>query len=213
MKIEIKNKEGNKVKEIEVPDILNLKFNSDLVYQVIYVLSQNKRLPYAHTKDRSEVSGGGKKPWAQKGTGRARHGSIRSPLWKGGGITFGPRKEKKFQRKLSKKMKRKALLMVLGEKIKKNLLLAVDNLNVNKAKEALTLLKNLKIKTDKEGKIKESVLVLLGKENLEKAKFFRNLDKIEVLPVNKINALYLLNSKYILVDENSLNFIFKNFVK
>ncbi|MGC9031327.1 MAG: 50S ribosomal protein L4 [Minisyncoccia bacterium] len=213
MKIEIKNQQGNKIKEVELPNTLNLKFNKDLVYQVVYILLQNKRLSYAHTKDRSEVSGGGRKPWAQKGTGRARHGSIRSPLWKGGGVTFGPRKEKIFQRELPKKIKRKALLMVLAQKIKNNFLLVIDNFNINKAKEALTLFKNLGIKTTKKDKIKESILVLLGKNDLEKAKFFRNLEKVKILPVNKINALYLLNSKYILIDEKTLNDILDNFLK
>src|SRR3990167_5955176 len=117
MKISIYNQAGEKTSTMNLPkEIFEIKFNADLVHQIAVSLSANKRQISAHSKTRSEVRGGGKKPWRQKGTGRARHGSIRSPLWKGGGVTFGPRKDKVYEKDVPKKMRRKALLMVLSEK-------------------------------------------------------------------------------------------------
>ena len=92
---------GKELSQTRLPaEIFGVKINHDLIQQVVFVQTANRRQPLAHTKGRGEVSGGGKKPWRQKGTGRARHGSIRSPLWKGGGATFGPTKEKVFSRKI-----------------------------------------------------------------------------------------------------------------
>ena len=129
MKVSVYNQEGKEVGKVLLPkEIFEVKVNPDLVHQVVVCQMANRRQPIAHTKDRGEVRGGGRKPWSQKGTGRARHGSIRSPLWIGGGVTFGPRKEKIFKKKIPKKMRRKALFMVLSGKAKENLLLVLDKL-------------------------------------------------------------------------------------
>ena len=121
MKSPIYNLKGEDLKEIEISDdIFGKKINNNLIHQVYTSLLSNKRKPLAFTKDRSEVRGGGKKPWRQKGTGRARHGSIRSPLWKGGGVTFGPRaKERDLKKKINKKIKKDAIKMVLSKNLER----------------------------------------------------------------------------------------------
>src|SRR3989338_9034179 len=124
MKIDVYNEKGEVTGSTILPkEIFQVPMNADLVHQVLISQTANKRQISAHTKNRAEVRGGGRKPWRQKGTGRARVGSIRSPLWRGGGITFGPRTEKVYARDIPKKMRRKALLMVLSEKAKNDLVL------------------------------------------------------------------------------------------
>jgi len=135
MKIISYNQEGKKDKEIILPkEIFEVPMNLDLVHQIVVSQMASKRQIPAHAKDRSEVRGGGKKPWRQKGTGRARHGSIRSPLWKGGGVTFGPTKNRVFKKRIPKKMRRKALLMVLSAKAKNNFLIVLSELKLEKTK-------------------------------------------------------------------------------
>ncbi|MFA5013306.1 MAG: 50S ribosomal protein L4, partial [Candidatus Paceibacterota bacterium] len=109
-------------------EIFGLELNANLVHQIAVSQMANRRRNIAHTKTRSEVSGGGIKPWRQKGTGRARHGSIRSPLWIGGGSTFGPRSDTVFKKTIPQKMKRKALLMVLSEKAKQGQVIVLSDL-------------------------------------------------------------------------------------
>ena len=121
MKANVYNENGEVIKEIDLDSrIFEVEANEDLLHQAVRTILANRRKPIADTKDRGEVQGGGKKPWRQKGTSRARHGSIRSPLWKGGGVTFGPVKEKNYSLKINKKMKDKALKMVLSLKAKEN---------------------------------------------------------------------------------------------
>ena len=126
---------GKESGKAELPsEIFDVKMNSDLVHQVVIAQMSNQRQVIAHTKDKSEVRGGGKKPWKQKGTGRARHGSIRSPIWKGGGVTFGPTKDRNFKKKINKKMRRKALFMVLSSKVKDKEMIILDELKIEKPK-------------------------------------------------------------------------------
>ena len=212
MEITLKNKKGENIGEVELNnELFGLEPNLDLIHQVITILRKNQRRPIAHTKDRGEVRGGGRKPWAQKGTGRARHGSIRSPLWKGGGVTFGPRKEKKLTRELPKKIKRKALFMILSEKARQNLILLLDKIEVSKTKEAKELLKNLGLQMTKDQKLKESVLVILSDKEKEARKFFENLAKVKVIEAKNINALILVSYKYLLLTKETLDFIKKHF--
>src|SRR3989338_5905457 len=127
MKYPVYNQEGKEEGTTVLPkEIFDVKMNADLVHQVFISHTANQRQNSAHTKNRGEVRGGGRKPWRQKGTGRARHGSIRSPIWKGGGVSGGPRNEKNWEKEIPKKMRRSALFMVLSEKAKNNLVLVLD---------------------------------------------------------------------------------------
>src|SRR3989344_1341683 len=146
MKVDVYNEKGEVTGSTVLPkEIFQVPMNADLVHQVFISHTANQRQNSAHTKNRSEVRGGGRKPWRQKGTGRARHGSIRSPLWKGGGVTFGPRNEKNWQKDIPKKMKKKALFMVLSEKVKNNLLVILDALEIQsqKTKEMAKIINKL----------------------------------------------------------------------
>lgn len=138
MKLPVLNQQGEEVGTALLPkDVFEVKLNRDLVYQVAVSQMANRRKVLANTKDRGEVSGGGRKPWRQKHTGRARAGSTRSPIWRHGGVAMGPTKERVFKKKINKKMKRIALSMVLSEKAKNNLLIIVDGLKLEKVKTKL----------------------------------------------------------------------------
>lgn len=127
--------EGKEVGTLPVSDSLfAVEPKESVIHQAILAQEANSRVTLAHTKDRSEVSGGGKKPWKQKGTGRARHGSTRSPIWVGGGVAHGPRNDRNFSVKLNKKTKRTALAMVLTDKVKDGAFVAVENYDIPEAK-------------------------------------------------------------------------------
>lgn len=209
MEITVYNQEGKKIGKIALPkEIFGLKLNPDLVHQVIVSQMANQRQKVAHTKTRAEVRGGGRKPWAQKGTGRARHGSIRSPIWKGGGVVFGPRKEKNFKKKIPKKMKRKALLMVLSVKAKENLLTLLENLKIEKGKtrEIFEVLKKL----PGQGK---SVLLALPQYDKKIIRAVKNLPKVTTLEAKDLNVLDLLSFKYLVMPKESIKIIKETFLK
>lgn len=206
MKLPLYNTEGKELKKIDLPDeVFNLPWNGDLVHQVVTSMLSNARTNTAHTKDRSEVSGGGKKPWRQKGTGRARHGSNRSPIWRGGGITFGPRNERNFNKKINKKMKAKALAVTLSQKIRDNELILIDSIKISepktvKAKEIIgALAKNTGFETLKTKKNNSAVIALSNRdENTEKS--FNNFNNMFVEEVRNINPATILNYKYLVIE-------------
>lgn len=181
--------------KISVPgNIFGLNWNGDLVHQVIVGMQSNMRAGTAHTKDRGEVSGGGKKPWKQKGTGRARHGSNRSPIWVGGGTTFGPRNEKDYSKKINKKMRVKALFTVLSKRFADSNILFVDNISLGeiKTKDASNVLEGLskisgfeKINTKK----KTGVLMVVPEKDEMVVKSFANLPGVTILEAQELNAL------------------------
>lgn len=209
MKTKILNQNGEITGEIELPlEIFGLKINPDLIHQVMVAQMANKRQPIAHTKDRSEVSGGGRKPWPQKHLGRARHGSIRSPLWRHGGVTFGPRKEKIYKKKIPKKMKRKAILMVLSGKFKDDEIIFLEDLKVSspKTKEMNKILENLKIK----GK---STLIVLPKKDEKIQLASRNLPKVKTILAKDLNVLDLLSFKYLIFPISALEIVKNTFCK
>ncbi len=192
-------------------DVFALKPNLALIHQAMLAQMANERQVLAHTKDRSEVRGGGKKPWKQKGTGRARAGSSRSPLWIGGGITFGPRKDRNFSQKINKKMKQKALLMVLGDKVSQKALIALKDLNwdVYKTKEfnkLITLFQKDILKNDK-----RSFLIINDSKN-DKLKYSaRNLAGVKIINFENINIIDLLKFKYLIMTEGALDAIAKRY--
>jgi len=209
MKTMVYNQKGEEVGEIELPkDIFEVEMNSDLVHQAVLVQRGNQRRKIAKTKDRSEKRGGGRKPWRQKGTGRARAGSNRSPIWRGGGVTFGPTGGEVFERKITKKMKRKALFMVLSAKAKGNLLLILDDLKVEKTKT-----KPVKEIFDKLFLKKGSGLVALPKLDKNIVLSARNIPKVRVSQAKDLNILDLLSCKYLLMPREAIKVIKETFAK
>lgn len=209
MKVAVYNKEGKKLEEISLPkEIFDVKLNSDLLHQIIVSQMANRRQITAHSKDRSEVRGGGKKPWRQKGTGRARHGSIRSPLWRGGGITFGPRKERVFEKDIPKKMRRKALFMVLSEKAKGSLLVVLDKIQIDKpkTKEIAKTLNKLPCKEN-------SCLIALQEYDKKIFLSARNIKKTNIVEARNLNVIDLMSSKYLLMEKDTIKTLEKTFLK
>ena len=207
IKLDVYNQKGEKTGQLDLPaEIFDVKFNPDLVHQVVVSQMSNRRQISAHTKDRSEVRGGGKKPWAQKGTGRARHGSIRSPLWPGGGITFGPRKEKNFKRTIPEKMRKKALFMVLSQKLKDKEIVILDELKLDKikTKEIVEILKKLKL---------ANVLIALPEMDKNVILSARNIPEITTIQARELNSLDILNYKYLILPEKSIKIIKDTFLK
>jgi large subunit ribosomal protein L4 len=202
----IYNTKGKEAGKISLPEgVFGLPWNADLVHQVVTSMETAQRTPVAHTKNRGEVSGGGKKPWQQKGTGRARHGSIRSPLWVGGGVTHGPRNDKSFDRKINKKMKAKALYTILSRKFKTGQVLFVDDMSLSapKAKDALALLGSLsKVEGFKDilAKRKNSAYIALDSKNIPTEKSFGNFGNVMVDEIRNMNPLLLMKYKYVVIS-------------
>jgi large subunit ribosomal protein L4 len=207
MKATVYNVKGKEAGEIELPEALfNAKKNDTLVRQVVLAMQANARTPVANTKGRGEVRGGGKKPWKQKGTGRARHGSIRSPIWRGGGTTHGPLSEKDYSQKINKKMRAKALAIALSDKLKSGRVLFVDSLGLSapKAKEAKAALDTLS-KVDGFDMLSKrrnnSALILLGKKDDAAAKSFRNMGNVMVDETRNTNPVDVMAYRYVVVVE------------
>lgn len=210
MKVDLYNQNAEVVGETELPDkIFGLKMKPNLVHQVLTAQLANSRQILAHTKGRGEVRGGGRKPWRQKGTGRARHASIRSPIWKGGGVTFGPTKERNFKKKINKKVRRQALFMTLSSKVRDKEFLALDDLKLSavKTKEALKILTTLAGKLDGyrlSKKDRDSILIIIPgpEKNIQKA--VRNLPFAEVASAQNLNPKGILDKKYLILLKDAL---------
>ncbi len=193
-------------KKILDKNIFEVPMNSNLVHQIATSQMSNRRQVVAHTKTRGEVSGGGKKPWRQKGTGKARHGSIRSPIWVGGGVTFGPRNERNFKKDVPKKMKRKALFMLLTEKLKNDSLIIVDSFDIKeiKTKEVKKMIDSLDLKG--------SVLIALEDLNETIIKSVRNIEKVATIQAKDLNCLDVLSYKYLVVTKKGIEKISETFL-
>jgi large subunit ribosomal protein L4 len=198
--ISIVDSAGQPVREFALPaEVALLKVKPAMVHQVVVGYASNKRAGTAHTKNRAEVSGGGKKPWKQKGTGRARHGSIRSPLWIGGGVTFGPRNERNYTKRTPQQLKKKALSMVVADYLLSGKVIVVNEFpQADKTKVFATLFRSLKIKTGKR------VLVLLMDKEKNLRRGLANLPGVEIMGVKQLNAYDGLSVQQWLVSEAGL---------
>ena len=184
MKVPLYNQKKEKIKEIVLPkEVFEVPLNEDLVHQVALAQRSAQRQNTAKVKDRSEVSGGGRKPWRQKGTGRARAGSIRSPLWRGGGVTFGPTTERVYKKKIPKKMRRKALFMVLSEKAKRGLIYVLEDLSLKEIKTKIA--KQILERFVKD----ESCLIVLPEVDRKIILSFRNIPKVETIQARDLNCI------------------------
>ncbi len=209
MKVNIYNQMGEKTGQAELPEeIFDVKLSKDLLHQVVVSQMANRRQGNAHTKDRGDVSGGGKKPWRQKGTGRARAGSSRSPIWKGGGITFGPTNEKVYKKIIPKKIKRAALFMALTEKAKKDFVILVEDLKIKNAKTRLVA--NILEKMPTLGK---TILIALPEMDNDFILATRNIAKTKIMQVKDLNALDVLNNKYLIMPKESVKVMKDLFLK
>ena len=199
--------DGKKVSTIALPaEIFSVAWRADLVHQVVTGMEANKRQNRAHTKDRSEVSGGGKKPWKQKGTGQARHSSTRSPIWRHGGVTFGPRTERDYSEKINRKQKTAALLSVLSRKARDGEIVLVDSLSFSEPKtaEAKGVVAALAKATGEErlgNKRKNAALVALSSHNTATVKSFSNMGNIATEEARSLNPVDIIKYKYLVIEK------------
>ncbi|HET8581411.1 MAG TPA: 50S ribosomal protein L4 [Candidatus Paceibacterota bacterium] len=205
MTTDIYNAKGTKAGSIDLPAALfGEPWNETLMHQVIVGMQANARTPVAHTKDRGDVSGGGKKPWRQKGTGRARHGSTRSPIWRHGGVAHGPRNDKDYSKKINRKVRAKALAMALTKKLADGEVLFVDSLGLSapKTSDAKQLLGTLAAVKGFEAlgtRRKNAAFVALSGKDLNAEKSFSNFGNIEVDEVRNLNPLDVLSHKFLII--------------
>jgi large subunit ribosomal protein L4 len=205
MKIKVYNQTAEFVHDLELSDkIFGVKVNSELLHQALITQMSNERQVLADTKDRSEVRGGGKKPWKQKGTGRARVGSSRSPIWRAGGVTFGPTSDRDFSKKINKKMKQKAIFMALSDKIANDNLVVLDSLKLEEFKtkkfnDILSAVEKNILKTER-----RNVLIINDTKD-DKVKYSaRNLAGTEIINLENINIVDLLKYKNLLLTETAV---------
>jgi len=199
--------EGKANGSVALPDaVFGTAWNADLVHGVVTAMQANARANTAHTKDRGEVRGGGRKPWKQKGTGRARHGSSRSPIWAGGGIAHGPRNERDYTTKINRKVRAKALATVLSKKQADGEVIALEALTFTEPKTALAKTIIMAVakgsgKDDLATKRKNVALVVVPTRNEMVEKSFQNFGHIVVAQVKDINPVDLLTYKYVIITE------------
>lgn len=207
MQAQTYNKEGKTAGKIELPEsVFGQSWNADLVHEVVLAMRGNARAGTAHTKHRGEVAGSGKKPWRQKGTGRARAGSKRSPIWRGGGIVHGPRTEKDYSRKINRKAGAKALAVALSQKLRDEEVLFLDALAfaAPKTKEAKAVLMNLagiKGYETLATKRRNTALLVLAGRNEPAEKSFRNFGNVFVLQAKDLNPVELMTYKYVILAD------------
>ncbi len=204
--------EGEKVGSIALPEsIFSVPWRSDIVHHVTTAMQANARQNRAHTKDRAEVSGGGKKPWKQKGTGQARHGSSRSPIWRHGGVTFGPRSARDYSEKINRRIRVGALLSVLSKKAKDGEIILVDTLAMDAPKTATaksvlkTLAKGAAV-ADLVMKKNNAALLALATYNGNVTRSFHNFGNVMTEEVRNLNPVDVLTHKYLIIENPEIAF-------
>ncbi len=205
MKTDVYNIKGKVVGSVDLPEaVFGVSWKPGLVHDALRVQRNSARAPLAHAKGRGEVRGGGIKPWRQKGTGRARHGSIRSPIWKGGGASHGPHKERVYDLKMNKKQRRLALRSLLSEKFRGGEIYVVESLHTlsPKTKELALTLRTL-FKAKKSLNAFSAVIIPpIKNESLYRAA--RNLPKVAAMPFGSLNIYDALRHKRIVIDKEAL---------
>lgn len=212
MKTKVYNNSAKETGQIELNEsVFGVAIKQEVVHEVFVGMSANQRQPWAHTKDRSEVRGGGRKPWAQKGTGRARHGSSRSPIWTGGGVTFGPRKTENYKTKINKKIRRLALKMCLSDRVATENFKVIEDFNYSdsKTKTFVTFLKELFV--DKKGS--QKFLVLTAGKDEKLMRMTKNLKNVSVVRAEDVNVMEVLNNKDLIVSKDAVATIEKILTK
>lgn len=202
MDAKVYNIQGKESGKVSLPaEIFGLPWNADLVHQVVVSMQANARPNVANTKGRGEIRGGGKKPWQQKGTGRARHGSSRSPIWKGGGVTHGPLSEKNYAVKINRSMKQKALLVALSQKMRDGEVIFIDALEMTtpKAAQGKAVLSALGKEFSGLSKRKNAALIALPTGHKPTMKSFANFGNVAVEEVRNLNPLSVLTNKYVVI--------------
>lgn len=198
-KINIYNQEGKIVGDLELnPTHFGVKVDSALVHEVVVAAQANARTHTGHTKTKGEVRGGGKKPWKQKGTGRARQGSTRNPHWVGGGVAHGPRKERNFEVKVNRKVRQKALFMALSDKVAHEKLVVLESLATEtpKTKVAATTLKKLPIG--------RRTLFVIPSSSPEKLRMVRNLQNVKLVTVNALSLVDVVSYPTVLFEKDAV---------
>ena len=209
MEADIYTLKGEKKGKIKLSkDIFDRKLNENFLNQVLNSQKSNERKVIAHTKDRGEVRGGGKKPWRQKGTGRARAGSNRSPLWKGGGVTFGPTNKRNFKKRIPRSFKQQALLMVLSKKFHDKKIIILDDLKIDKAKTKIlfNILKKLSLDN-------KSCLIALPDRDINIMRSIRNIPKKKVEELRNLNALDVMSYQYLVITQKGIKLLEDKFSK
>ena len=207
MKVDVYNNQAKKVGTLDLPErVFGRAWNEDLVHQAVRTQTANKRVAIAHAKGRGEKRGGGKKPWRQKGTGRARHGSIRSPIWRGGGVTHGPTKERKFSLRINRKMRQGAIFSILSRKLTDGEVKVVDSFGID---EPRTKKLNEVLNNFAEGRSNFLIIPTTSSKNVYQAS--RNLEKVKSLGPKSLNAYDLLKYKNILLEKDAVEEINKHY--
>ncbi len=204
MKVDTYTTKGKKGSTADISDtVFGANSNDALVHQAVVSMQSNKRTTIAHTKDRSDVRGGGKKPWKQKGTGRARVGSSRSPIWRGGGVTFGPTNERNFTKKINSKMRARALYATISDKLRAGQVLFIDSIDIEAPKTA-----SAKVIMDTLSGIKgfeklnakhNAAIIFVTEKNDNIIKSFSNLGNITLKEVRNANPVDILTHKNVII--------------
>lgn len=208
MKVSVYNHEGTVSREMELdPSVFGVAADSALLHLVVTSIMSNRRRSTAHTKTRAEVRGGGKKPWKQKHTGRARHGSTRSPLWSGGGVTFGPRTERNYKKKINTKVMKKAMRMSLSEKTEQGKLFLLDSwkLPKEKTKAVIQVLRALHIPLAK----KNAALLVTHEHAHDLIQHARNIPGVTTVGKENVSVVDILKYPYMIATPETIDYLTK----